>query len=96
VSAGSRQIVLPSDAAHFNDSIELDRPFQVFTEVEGMCRTYERLPGLAAEPSTAVLAGHGPAMMSMFERITDNCVDLTRAGPGSAPAVRPHRCAQVG
>jgi glyoxylase-like metal-dependent hydrolase (beta-lactamase superfamily II) len=78
VTTGAGQIVLASDAIHFYDEMELDRPFSIFTELEGMYRTYETLRNLAARPGTTVVAGHDPAVMTQFERAADECVDLTK------------------
>jgi hypothetical protein len=63
--------------------MELDRPFYASPNSKGVPH-HERLPELEADPSSAVVASHDPAVMSMFEPITDECVDLSRAGPGLA------------
>lgn len=81
VDAGPEQIVLASDAIHFYDEMRLDRPFQIFTELEGMYRTYERLRNLAARPSTTIIAGHDPEVMTMFDIVHENCADLTAVRP---------------
>jgi hypothetical protein len=76
------RIVLASDAAHYCDEMELDRPFSLYSELEGMFRTYAHLRNLAARPRTTVIAGHDPAVSSMFETVAPNCLDLTRRREG--------------
>jgi glyoxylase-like metal-dependent hydrolase (beta-lactamase superfamily II) len=77
VSTTSGNVVLASDAIHFYDELELDRPFWVFTDLEESYRAYERLRALAATPRTTVVAGHDPAVMRRFAAVhADAVVDL--------------------
>ena len=64
----------PSDSY---EEMALDRPFWLFCDLEGMYRGYELLRTLETRPGT-VVAGHDPAVMTMFESVQDECVDLTR------------------
>ena len=77
VDTSAGQVVLASDAIHLYDEMTLDRPYWVFNDLEGMYRGYDTLRSLAAQPGTTVVAGHDPAVMTMFERVDDDCVDLT-------------------
>jgi glyoxylase-like metal-dependent hydrolase (beta-lactamase superfamily II) len=77
VATATCSLVLASDALHYCDEMTLDRPFHVFTDIEGMYRTYERLRSMAARPDTAVIAGHDPAVTTAFKEVADNCLDLT-------------------
>ncbi|GAA4403229.1 N-acyl homoserine lactonase family protein [Tsukamurella soli] len=81
VSTDAGLVVLASDAAHFYEEIDKDRPFFLFNDLEGMYRCYDYLRELAARPDTWVVPGHDPLVMSRFERIADGCVDLTRRLP---------------
>lgn len=78
VVTGGREIVLASDALHFYDSLRLDRPFQIFLDLVGMYQSYDHLRKLDNQPSTTIVAGHDPEVMSMFEHAADHCADLTR------------------
>lgn len=60
VSALSGRIVLTSDAVHFYEELELDRPFAIVDDLAAMRRGYERVRELERQPGTVVLAGHDP------------------------------------
>lgn len=78
VDTASGPVVLASDALHYYDGLELDRPFHIFTDLVGVYRGYDALRDLAARPGTTVVPGHDPAVMRMFETVAPECVDLTR------------------
>jgi len=77
VTTASGQIVLASDAAHFYEELECDRPFNIFHDLDGMFRTYDRLRELGERPGTTVVAGHDQEVMSRFLLVEPECVDLT-------------------
>jgi glyoxylase-like metal-dependent hydrolase (beta-lactamase superfamily II) len=78
VATDSGRVVLASDAIHFYEEMDLDRPFWLFCDLEGMYRGYDLLRRLRSEPGTVVVAGHDRAVMTMFEEVDADCVDLTR------------------
>jgi glyoxylase-like metal-dependent hydrolase (beta-lactamase superfamily II) len=55
-------VVLASDAMHFYEEVERDRPFAVRTDLPGMYRAYDTLAQLAGQPGTRLVAGHDPAV----------------------------------
>jgi glyoxylase-like metal-dependent hydrolase (beta-lactamase superfamily II) len=55
--------VLASDAVHFYDEVERDRPFAV---LPAMYRAYDTLAQLANEPGTHLVAGHDPLVRARF------------------------------
>jgi glyoxylase-like metal-dependent hydrolase (beta-lactamase superfamily II) len=55
-------VLLASDALHFYDELERDRPFAI----AAMYRAYDTLAGMAAEPRTRLVAGHDPRVRSLF------------------------------
>jgi glyoxylase-like metal-dependent hydrolase (beta-lactamase superfamily II) len=59
-------VVLASDALHFYDEVERDRPFAVLADLPAMYRAYDTLAQLAAEPGTHLVAGHDPLVRSRF------------------------------
>lgn len=77
ISTRSGSVVVASDALHYYDEMSLDRPFHVFTELEGMYRTYHLLRSLAARPRTWVIPGHDPLVSSAFTEVSEDCLDLT-------------------
>ena len=78
VTAATGQVVLASDASHYYEAMEHDRPFWLFVDLEGMFRTYEMLRELAARPDTTVVPGHDPAVMDRYVLVADECADLSR------------------
>jgi glyoxylase-like metal-dependent hydrolase (beta-lactamase superfamily II) len=82
VASPTGSVVLASDAIHLYEEMRLDRPFWLFCDLEGMYRGYEMLRHLEARPGTVVVAGHDPAVMTMFEAVAEDCVDLTRCRAG--------------
>jgi glyoxylase-like metal-dependent hydrolase (beta-lactamase superfamily II) len=71
-------VVLASDAVHFYEELELERPFAVMHDLERMYRAYHVLKALAAAGAT-VVAGHDPEVGRRFERVGE---------AGAASAVR--------
>jgi glyoxylase-like metal-dependent hydrolase (beta-lactamase superfamily II) len=78
VTAPAGQVVLASDAIHFYEEMERDRPFWLFCDLEGMYRGYEMLRTAAADPTTSVVAGHDRAVTTRFTTAEKDCFDLTR------------------
>jgi len=78
VTTSSGQIVLASDAIHYYAEMELDRPFNLFTDLAEMYRGYEVLRELNARPDTTVIAGHDPRVTMMFEADLPNCLNLSK------------------
>jgi glyoxylase-like metal-dependent hydrolase (beta-lactamase superfamily II) len=58
--------VLASDALHFYEEVERDRPFAILADLPAMYRAYDTLAQLAAQPGTHLVAGHDPAVRARF------------------------------
>jgi glyoxylase-like metal-dependent hydrolase (beta-lactamase superfamily II) len=58
--------ILASDALHFYEEIERDRPFAVLSDLPGMYLAYDTLAQLTVQPSTHLVAGHDPLVRSRF------------------------------
>jgi glyoxylase-like metal-dependent hydrolase (beta-lactamase superfamily II) len=86
VQTAAGTVVLASDAAHFYEEIDKDRPFFLFADLEGMFRCYAYLRELAEHPDTWVVPGHDPLVKERFEQVGEGTFDLTR--PHADPAVR--------
>lgn len=71
-------IVLASDAMHFYKEAELDRPYNLFTNLEDLYRAYDLLRALQAQPGTTVVAGHDPLVTEQFAVVAPQCFDLTK------------------
>jgi glyoxylase-like metal-dependent hydrolase (beta-lactamase superfamily II) len=66
VAAGAGTTVLASDALHFYEEVERDRPFAVLADLPAMYRAYDTLAQLACQPGTHLVAGHDPAVRARF------------------------------
>jgi glyoxylase-like metal-dependent hydrolase (beta-lactamase superfamily II) len=60
--------VLASDALHFYEEVERDRPFAIVADLPAMYRAYDTLAQLAARPGTHLVAGHDPLVRTRFAR----------------------------
>jgi glyoxylase-like metal-dependent hydrolase (beta-lactamase superfamily II) len=69
--------VLASDALHFYEEVERDRPFAILADLPAMYRAYDTLAQLAAQPGTHLVAGHDPAVRARF-------APAPAAGPGAS------------
>jgi glyoxylase-like metal-dependent hydrolase (beta-lactamase superfamily II) len=78
VASASGDVVLASDAVHYHEELDEDRPFYVFSDMGELLDTYDLLRAKRAVPETWVVTGHDPQEMNRFERVDDHCVDLTK------------------
>ena len=67
---GSGRAVLASDALHFYEEVEKDRPFAIVADLPAMYRAYDTLTQLAVQPGTHLVAGHDPGVRTRFARYT--------------------------
>ena len=58
--------MLASDALHFYEEVERDRPFAIIADLPAMYRAYDTLAQLASQPGTHLVAGHDPAVRDRF------------------------------
>jgi glyoxylase-like metal-dependent hydrolase (beta-lactamase superfamily II) len=68
VDAGSRPVVLATDALHFYEEMERDMPFNVFHDLEATYRTLDTLRADEHAGAT-VVAGHDPSVMTRFDAV---------------------------
>ncbi len=66
VAGGEGDVVLTSDAVHFYEELELDRPFGVVADLEAMYGAYDLVKRLGAAPGAVVVPGHDPEVMERF------------------------------
>ncbi len=69
VIGNDQPIVLASDALHFYEEMTRDMPYEVFSDLEGMYRTYELLRQLEDRAGAAIIAGHDPDVMRRYEPV---------------------------
>lgn len=66
VTTAAGTVVLASDAVHFYEEVERDRPFAIVADLPAMYRAYDLLAGLASQPGTRLVAGHDPQVRTRF------------------------------
>ncbi|GAA4055472.1 N-acyl homoserine lactonase family protein [Actinomadura miaoliensis] len=62
-------VVLASDAAHFYENLEADRPFAILHSMTGMYGAFDRIKELADRPDL-IVAGHDPEVLERFPRLS--------------------------
>jgi glyoxylase-like metal-dependent hydrolase (beta-lactamase superfamily II) len=77
VETAAGTVVLASDAVHYHEEIEHNRPFYIFTDIMAMFSAYDQLRERASRPNAWFVTGHDPMEMERFRRVDDGCVDLT-------------------
>jgi glyoxylase-like metal-dependent hydrolase (beta-lactamase superfamily II) len=77
IGTDANQVVLASDAMHYYEEIERDRPYNLFNNLGDMYRGYDVLREIAARPNTNLIAGHDPRVAGMFATTKPECFDLT-------------------
>jgi glyoxylase-like metal-dependent hydrolase (beta-lactamase superfamily II) len=68
VRGRSGDVALASDAVHFYEELELERPFAVMHDLERMYDAYGLLKGLA-RTGTTVVPGHDPGVQERFPHV---------------------------
>jgi glyoxylase-like metal-dependent hydrolase (beta-lactamase superfamily II) len=66
VAGTGRPVVLASDAIHYYEELERERPFEIFYDLEAMIEGYRTVRALSEQPGAALVAGHDPAVMNRF------------------------------
>jgi glyoxylase-like metal-dependent hydrolase (beta-lactamase superfamily II) len=69
VASDTGLVVLASDAMHYYEEIERDRPFAVVADLEGMYRAFDLLREMESGRGCVLVAGHDPAVMTRFAAI---------------------------
>jgi len=69
-------VVLASDAVHYYEELERDRPFAVVADLEAMYRAYDLLRELAREPGAVVVPGHDPDVMNRFPSVDGDATGI--------------------
>jgi glyoxylase-like metal-dependent hydrolase (beta-lactamase superfamily II) len=75
VAGAHGPIVLASDAIHYDDELERERPFGIFVDLADMYRGYATLRRYAAS-GAAVVPGHDPAVMDRFAPLAGDASGL--------------------
>jgi glyoxylase-like metal-dependent hydrolase (beta-lactamase superfamily II) len=80
VKSEGGDVLLASDAAHFYEELELERPFAVLHDLEQMYAAYDVLKEFA-RGGAAVVPGHDPEVARRYPRVaTAGTVEAVRIG----------------
>jgi glyoxylase-like metal-dependent hydrolase (beta-lactamase superfamily II) len=79
VAAAGGVVVLASDAFHFYEELELDRPFGIVADLARMYATYDLLRELAASGAT-VIPGHDSEVLRRFPAVDGSNGNAVRVG----------------
>jgi len=79
VVAAEGVVALASDAVHFYDELELERPFGVIADLAEMYAAYDALKELA-DAGAAVVPGHDPDVLRRFPAVEDSDGNAVRLG----------------
>lgn len=74
VRTASGHAVVASDAAHFYENLETDRPYPVVHHVTDAHGAFEDVARLADDPAL-IVAGHDPAVMERYPAAADELAD---------------------
>lgn len=66
VATAGGDVVLASDAVHYYEEFELERPFAVMADLAQMYQAYDLLKDLAASPGAIIVPGHDPDVVNRF------------------------------
>jgi glyoxylase-like metal-dependent hydrolase (beta-lactamase superfamily II) len=66
VATAGGGVVLASDAVHYYEELEHDRPSAVVADLRQMYQAYDQLRELASQAGTEIVAGHDPAVFTRF------------------------------
>lgn len=69
VDTGDGVVVLASDATHYYENFEADRPFAVADSVSGMYSAFDRLYELADSPRD-IVPGHDPLVLQRYPAVS--------------------------
>ena len=67
VATALGHVVLASDASHFYENIERDRPFAVVDSVPGALQAFADVRSLASDPGL-IIPGHDPSVLDRFPK----------------------------
>lgn len=59
-------VLLASDAVHYYEEVDLDRPFLMVADLPRMYEAFDTVSKIAGHQGTALVAGHDPAVFDRF------------------------------
>jgi glyoxylase-like metal-dependent hydrolase (beta-lactamase superfamily II) len=89
VESTAGHLTLASDAAHFYEEYERDRPYILFNDLEAVYGAYDVLRENAQRPDGVVVPGHDPRIRREFVEVAPDCWDLSRPVAGQVELTVP-------
>ena len=71
VETAGGSAVIASDAVHYYEELELERPFEIMVDLRAMYAGYATVGELARRRGAALLVGHDPEVMTRFPVLAD-------------------------
>jgi glyoxylase-like metal-dependent hydrolase (beta-lactamase superfamily II) len=71
VETAGGSAVIASDAVHYYEELELERPFEIMVDLRAMYAGYATVGELARRRGAALLVGHDPEVMNRFPVLAD-------------------------
>lgn len=62
-------VLLASDAVHYYDEVDLDRPFLMVADLPRMYEAFDAVSKIAGSPGAKFVAGHDPLVLDRFEAL---------------------------
>jgi hypothetical protein len=75
VATEAGMVVLASDASHFYENINSERPYAVVDSLPSMYGAFDRIRQLASD-SKYIIPGHDPAVMDNFTAAAPDLADV--------------------
>jgi glyoxylase-like metal-dependent hydrolase (beta-lactamase superfamily II) len=85
VDTGRGPLILASDAVHYYEELERDRPFSTVVNVADMYAAFDQIREMEQDAGTRVIAGHDPAVTRRFP-VFDGRDDVFLLSGPDAPA----------
>jgi glyoxylase-like metal-dependent hydrolase (beta-lactamase superfamily II) len=85
VHTGSGRVILASDAVHYYEELERDRPFSTVANLAEMYAAFDQIREMEQDASTSIIAGHDPAVAERFPTMPgqDGVVLLSQPTPSN-------------
>lgn len=77
VQTGRGMVVLASDASHYYENMERDRPFPIVFSVAEMLQGYTRL-AMAADSAEHIVPGHDPRVLAIYPPLSASEPDIAQ------------------
>jgi glyoxylase-like metal-dependent hydrolase (beta-lactamase superfamily II) len=82
VRTRSGRVILVSDAVHYYEELERDRPFSTVANLVEMYAAFDQIREMAQDAGVSVVAGHDPAVRERFPALPGREGVIVLSGPG--------------